>query len=206
MSAAYYDVIKRSVSMRDVAEYYGFEINSRTSKILCPFHDDHNKSMHIYSGDRGYYCFACGAHGDVIDFVSHCFNLCFMDACKKLNDDFHLGLPIGEKLSWQRKKEEERKYRERMEAIQKKRFQEQVLWTEYHTALDRYILLDRMIAENRPVRMSEPIKDEYIFAITRIDAAWNCVEEASVKLHEFEQRSKAEKENQEKEVVNKYAG
>jgi DNA polymerase len=34
-------------------------------KILCPFHDDHSPSLHIYPGveDPHYHCFACGAHG-----------------------------------------------------------------------------------------------------------------------------------------------
>jgi DNA polymerase I-like protein with 3'-5' exonuclease and polymerase domains len=33
-------------------------------KVLCPFHDDHNPSLQIYS-DGHYHCYACGAHGDV---------------------------------------------------------------------------------------------------------------------------------------------
>jgi DNA polymerase I-like protein with 3'-5' exonuclease and polymerase domains len=35
-------------------------------KTLCPFHDDHNPSLHIYS-DGHYHCFVCGAHGGVED-------------------------------------------------------------------------------------------------------------------------------------------
>jgi DNA polymerase I-like protein with 3'-5' exonuclease and polymerase domains len=35
------------------------------NKILCPFHDDHTPSLHIYPGedDPHYHCFVCGAHG-----------------------------------------------------------------------------------------------------------------------------------------------
>jgi hypothetical protein len=36
-------------------------------KILCPFHDDTTPSLHVY-GDH-YHCFACGAHGDHIDWL-----------------------------------------------------------------------------------------------------------------------------------------
>ena len=36
-------------------------------KILCPFHDDNNPSLHIY--DDHFHCFACGAHGDRIDWL-----------------------------------------------------------------------------------------------------------------------------------------
>jgi DNA polymerase I len=35
-----------------------------SSKIVCPFHDDHNPSLQIYS-DGHYHCYACGAHGNV---------------------------------------------------------------------------------------------------------------------------------------------
>jgi hypothetical protein len=36
-------------------------------KIKCPFHDDGRPSLHLY--DDHYYCFACGAHGDQIDWL-----------------------------------------------------------------------------------------------------------------------------------------
>ena len=36
------------------------------------------------------YCFACGAHGDVIDFVGKLFQLSPYDAARKLMADFHL--------------------------------------------------------------------------------------------------------------------
>jgi hypothetical protein len=43
-----------------------WEESRATRKILCPFHDDHNPSLQIYS-DGHYHCFSCGAHGDVED-------------------------------------------------------------------------------------------------------------------------------------------
>jgi DNA polymerase len=36
-------------------------------KIRCPFHDDDRPSLHLY--DDHYYCFACGAHGDRVDWL-----------------------------------------------------------------------------------------------------------------------------------------
>ena len=40
--------------------------------------------------DDHYYCFACGEHGDVIDFVSKLFHLSLYDAAQKLAVDFRL--------------------------------------------------------------------------------------------------------------------
>jgi DNA polymerase I-like protein with 3'-5' exonuclease and polymerase domains len=37
------------------------------NKVLCPFHDDHSPSCHIYPDH--YYCYVCGAHGDAINWL-----------------------------------------------------------------------------------------------------------------------------------------
>lgn len=57
-------------------------------KALCPFHNDRNPSLYV--ADDHYYCFACGEHGDVIDFVGKLFQLSPYDAARKLMADFHL--------------------------------------------------------------------------------------------------------------------
>ena len=44
----------------------------------------------LYVADDHYHCFACGEHGDVIDFVSKLFHLSLYDAVQKLAADFHL--------------------------------------------------------------------------------------------------------------------
>ncbi|MFR3323581.1 MAG: CHC2 zinc finger domain-containing protein [Oscillospiraceae bacterium] len=55
---------------------------------LCPFHNDRHPSLYV--ADDHYYCFACGEHGDVIDFVGRLFQLSPYDAARKLMADFHL--------------------------------------------------------------------------------------------------------------------
>ena len=44
---------------------YGIEVN-RSGMACCPFHDDKNPSMKL--NEEYFYCFGCGATGDVIDF------------------------------------------------------------------------------------------------------------------------------------------
>jgi len=51
-------------------------------KALCPFHEDHNPSLILYPEGRGYHCFSCGAHGDLIDFIMKTNNLKFIDSVK----------------------------------------------------------------------------------------------------------------------------
>ena len=82
-----FEIVKENVNLREAAELYGIDVN-RYGKALCPFHNDRNPSLYV--ADDHYYCFACGEHGDVIDFVSKLFQLSLYDAAQKLAADFHL--------------------------------------------------------------------------------------------------------------------
>ena len=78
-----FEMVKRSVTTRQAAEYYGFTVN-RAGKIACPFHDDRTPSMKV---DKRFYCFGCGANGDVIEFTSKLFGITALEAAKKLKAD-----------------------------------------------------------------------------------------------------------------------
>jgi len=62
-----FGTVKTSINTREAAERYGVEVN-RHGKALCPFHNDRHPSLFV--DDDHYHCFACGEHGDVIDFTS----------------------------------------------------------------------------------------------------------------------------------------
>ena len=79
--------VKYGVNCREAAERYGIAVD-RYGKALCPFHNDRHPSLYV--ADDHYYCFACGEHGDVIDFVSKLFQFSMYDAAQKLAADFHL--------------------------------------------------------------------------------------------------------------------
>lgn len=102
----FFDEVKSLLTMDAVARHYGYAPN-RAGMIRCPFHNDKNPSMRLY--DRNFHCFGCGAHGDVIDFVSRVFGLSALEAARMLNKDFSLGLS-GEPpdLNKQRERQRER--------------------------------------------------------------------------------------------------
>ena len=80
-----FETVKSSVTVKQAAERYGYKDN-RSDMICCPFHDDRHPSMKL---NRDYfYCFGCGATGDVIDFVARLFGLSSYEAAKKLAHDF----------------------------------------------------------------------------------------------------------------------
>ena len=91
--------IKTFVSAGKAAEQYGIKIN-RNKMACCPFHDDRHPSMKI---DQNYFCFACGAKGDVIDFTARLFGISQFDAARKLIGDFRLPIKLEQHKNTQKK-------------------------------------------------------------------------------------------------------
>lgn len=82
------ETIKAAVSPADAAERYGLTV-SRSCMVHCPFHDDHHPSMRLY--DDHFYCFACAAHGDVIDLTAKLLGISVPEAIRRLEEDFGIG-------------------------------------------------------------------------------------------------------------------
>ena len=83
-----FDTVKAAVTPRMAAERYGLPIR-QGSMVCCPFHADRTPSMKL--NEDYFYCFGCGATGDVIDLAARLFNLSSYDAAKKLATDFGIG-------------------------------------------------------------------------------------------------------------------
>lgn len=83
-----FETVKTAVNAREAAQLYGVARSTRCGMALCPFHNDHHP-MPLVADDH-YHCFACGAHGDVIDLAANLFGLSLYDAARKLAADFHL--------------------------------------------------------------------------------------------------------------------
>ena len=87
MGANVFETVKQSVPVKEAAERYGIEVG-RNSMACCPFHDDKNPSMKL--NEEYFYCFGCGATGDVIDLTARLYNLSPKEAAEKLAQDFGL--------------------------------------------------------------------------------------------------------------------
>lgn len=79
-----YEYIKRSVTMREVAERYGFAAD-RTGCIPCPFHNEKTPSCRLY--EHSFFCFGCDAGGDVINFVARVERITNSEAAAKLSGE-----------------------------------------------------------------------------------------------------------------------
>ncbi len=89
-----FDEVRRLVHMGEACEHYGIRVNPQ-HKALCIWHTDRRPSMHIYSDHV--HCFSCGAGGSIVDVVMQLFGLSPLDAVRRLDADFRLGLPFDDK-------------------------------------------------------------------------------------------------------------
>ena len=111
MAESVFETVKQSITVREAAQMYGIEIN-RSGMACCPFHDDKNPSMKL--NEEYFYCFGCGATGDVIDFTARLYNLSPKEAAEKLAQDFGLAYDgqAPPRRRYVRQKTEAQKFRE----------------------------------------------------------------------------------------------
>ena len=79
-----YESIKAVVTARQAAESFGVVVN-RSGMAICPFHEDHTPSLKL---DQRYYCFGCGATGDVIDFTARLLGISNHNTAQALAERF----------------------------------------------------------------------------------------------------------------------
>lgn len=93
------DVISGYVHLqRKGASYFG----------LCPFHNEKSPSFSVSPGKQMYYCFGCGAGGNVITFIQQYENAGFQEALKMLADRAGVKLPEAEYSEEAKRKENHR--------------------------------------------------------------------------------------------------
>ena len=80
-----FETVKASVSVPEAARAYGLTVTHH-NMARCPFHDDRHPSLKL--NPDFYYCFGCGAKGDVIDLVAGLFDLSPYEAARKIAEDF----------------------------------------------------------------------------------------------------------------------
>ena len=80
-----FESVRAAVPLRDAAKHYGLTV-SRNGMTCCPFHEDRHPSLKM--NEDYFFCFGCGASGDVIDFTARLFGISLKDAARKLSADF----------------------------------------------------------------------------------------------------------------------
>ena len=101
------DVISGYVKLQKKgANYFG----------LCPFHNEKSPSFSVSPGKQMYYCFGCGAGGNVLTFVMEYENYTFQEALQSLADRAGVTLP---KLEYSKEAREQAEFRARLLEVNK---------------------------------------------------------------------------------------
>ena len=86
--------LKMRNDMAEVASsYINLKRSGKNFTGLCPFHNEKTPSFHIYTENNTFYCFGCGAGGDVITFIRRIENLDYMESIRFLADRAGLQMP-----------------------------------------------------------------------------------------------------------------
>ncbi len=76
-----------------IGSYVQLKRRGRNYVCSCPFHSEKTPSCTVFTDTQSFYCFGCGAGGDVITFVMKIENLIFSEAVKLLAQRAGLELP-----------------------------------------------------------------------------------------------------------------
>ena len=176
-AGGYAEIIKERVTTLDMMTHAGIQADRR-GMAVCPFHGDRDASLKVYRDPRrGWHCYGCHAGGDVIDFAMRLYGVGFREAVSRINEEFALGLPIGEPMTGTQR----RAMREEIERAKQARLALQMREHEaenaYWSAYDAWLSNERVMQENAPSGLSEP-NAAYCEAIIRRDELEEALKDA----------------------------
>ncbi len=81
----------------DIVQIIGEQVELRKSGArflgLCPFHGERTPSFTVHPSNQFFYCFGCGASGDVFSFMMQYHNIDFPEAVKRLAQKYNIAVP-----------------------------------------------------------------------------------------------------------------
>ncbi len=91
---SFIEELKMRSDIEDViGSYVQLKKRGRISVGLCPFHSEKTGSFTVYPESQSFYCFGCGAGGDVIGFIRRIENLEYVEAIKFLAQRAGMNVP-----------------------------------------------------------------------------------------------------------------
>ncbi len=155
MAENVFEVVKQSVPLKEAAQMYGIEVN-RSGMACCPFHDDKNPSMKL--NEEYFYCFGCGATGDVIDLTARLYNQSPKEAAEKLAQDFGLiyDSQAPPRRNYVRQKTEAQKFKESRDHA-------------FRVLADYFHLLRKWETGYTPKTPEEPMHPRFLEAVQQKD-------------------------------------
>ena len=89
------DVRRRNDIVDIISSYVNLKRGGSNYLALCPFHNEKTASFSVSPGKQMYYCFGCGAGGNVFTFLMEYENLTFVEALEQLAERAGMELPAN---------------------------------------------------------------------------------------------------------------
>ena len=143
--------IEQVVATADIVEVVGQYTDLKKAGAnfsgRCPFHEERTPSFSVNPVEKLYYCFGCGAGGNLIGFVMAKENMDFPEAVEYLADKYGIALEYDESSA---RGDADRRRRERLRALleQATAYYERVLWDTKAAAPVREYLIGRGLTED----------------------------------------------------------
>ena len=103
MNRSHVEEIKKRIPIEELlASYVKLEKSGKSFKARCPFHNEKSPSFFVSPERGGYYCFGCGAKGDIFSFVEQFEGLDFRGALKVLAERAGIQLTYDAKADGER--------------------------------------------------------------------------------------------------------
>ena len=168
------DIVNENVSAFETGKAMGLDI--RKGRCRCPIHNGGDYNCSLSRTTSLFHCFSCGAKGDSIRLIRHCYGLSFVDTLRWFNDTFRLGMdidtPTDNKRLNQAKKRLKRKADDRA-------FRERVEQIDFDLLLQMDAVLARLEEQrdrNRPRRYSDDWNQEFCDAVRLIPEVKQCID------------------------------
>ncbi len=87
------EIKERCVIEDVVSRYVTLKRSGSNLSANCPFHSERTPSFYVFPGTQSFYCFGCGAGGDVISFLMRIENLEYPDAVRRLAESVGVNIP-----------------------------------------------------------------------------------------------------------------
>lgn len=107
------DLPARIKEQADIVQIIGECVDLKQAGVRflgrCPFHNEKTPSFSVHPGQQFYYCFGCGASGDVLEFQMKYHNLDFPTALKELARRYNIEIPEKNQSHAEQEKSRRRK-------------------------------------------------------------------------------------------------
>ena len=91
------EIIDEIVYRNDIESVIGSYVTLKRAgsnyQAPCPFHSERTPSFTVFTATKSFYCFGCGAGGDVVSFIMRAENMDYVDALKHLADRAGITIP-----------------------------------------------------------------------------------------------------------------